>query len=89
MYFRMHIYYIISQRLLTQGVPEDLQQWTETNSVNNLRYYTSTLNVPFEDIQRYLVYRIPNSTIEKRESSENNSEVNFSFPHEYQYYFYK
>ncbi|EEB18873.1 hypothetical protein Phum_PHUM537450 [Pediculus humanus corporis] len=61
-------------RLLTQGVPEDLQQWTETNSVNNLRYYTSTLNVPFEDIQRYLVYRIPNSTIEKRESSENNSE---------------
>ncbi|KAK6627605.1 hypothetical protein RUM44_010083 [Polyplax serrata] len=61
-------------RLLTQGVPEDLQQWTETNSVNNLRYYTATLNVPLEDIQRYLVYRAPSAPTEKNEATENTSE---------------
>lgn len=59
-------------------MPEDLQQWTETNSVNSLRYYTATLNVTLEDIQRYLVYRIPNSTTEKNDTAEDASEVNGS-----------
>lgn len=49
------------QRLLTRGVPEALQQWTEFQSVNNLHYYTSGLNVALEDIQGYLVYRIPSA----------------------------
>jgi hypothetical protein len=36
-----------------------LQQWTVGSSVTHLRNYLSQLDVPFEDIQRYLVYRIP------------------------------
>lgn len=64
------------QRLLTRGIPEELQQWTEVNSVNNLRSYTASLNVPLEDIQRYLVYRIPSSTVEKESTPETSQEVN-------------
>lgn len=61
-------------RLLTRNIPEELQQWTEVNSVNNLRSYTASLNVPLEDIQRYLVYRIPSSTVEKESTPETSQE---------------
>lgn len=36
-----------------------MQQWTVESSVTHLRNYISQLDVTFEDIQRYLVYRIP------------------------------
>jgi len=36
-----------------------VQQWTVESSVTHLRNYISQLDVTFEDIQRYLVYRIP------------------------------
>jgi hypothetical protein len=36
-----------------------IQQWTVRSSVAPVRNYLSQLDVPFEDIQRYLVYRIP------------------------------
>jgi hypothetical protein len=36
-----------------------VQQWTVGSSVTHLRNYLSQLDVPFENIQRYLVYRIP------------------------------
>lgn len=35
-----------------------IQQWTVGSSITHLRTYISQLDVPFEDIQRYLVYRI-------------------------------
>lgn len=44
---------------LTSGVQPSVQQWTVGSSVTHLRNYLSQLDVPFEDIQRYLVYRIP------------------------------
>lgn len=36
-----------------------VQQWTMASSVTHLRNYLSQLDIPFEDIQRFLVYRIP------------------------------
>ena len=36
-----------------------MQQWTVESSVTHLRNYISQLDVTFDDIQRYLVYRIP------------------------------
>ncbi|XP_069694192.1 large proline-rich protein BAG6 isoform X2 [Periplaneta americana] len=46
---------------LTSGVHPTVQQWTIGSSVTHLRNYISQLDVPFEDIQRYLVYRIPDT----------------------------
>jgi hypothetical protein len=40
-------------------VQPSIQQWTVRSSVTHLSNYLSHLDVPFEDIQRYLVYRIP------------------------------
>ncbi|KAL0280072.1 UNVERIFIED_CONTAM: hypothetical protein PYX00_001471 [Menopon gallinae] len=57
-------------RLLTRGVPEELQQWTELNSVNILRSYTTNLDVPLEDIQRYVEYRTGGSTAEREQPTE-------------------
>jgi len=36
-----------------------VQQWTIESSVGHLRTYIAQLDVTFEDIQRYLVDRIP------------------------------
>ena len=36
-----------------------VQRWTVESSVTHLHNYISQLDVAFEDIQRYLVYRIP------------------------------
>lgn len=43
---------------MTSGVHPDIQQWTINNTVNQLRSYVSQQNVPQEDIQPFLVYRI-------------------------------
>lgn len=51
--------YVTLQQRLTSGVQPSVQQWTVGSSVTHLRNYLSQLDVPFEDIQRYLVYRIP------------------------------
>lgn len=68
----------IFQRLLTRGVPEELQQWTEINSVNSLRSYTTNLDVPLEDIQRYVEYRNAGPTVEREQPPEPATEVRSS-----------
>lgn len=42
---------------MTTGVPAVLQEWTMSHSVLNFRTFISSLNVPVEDIRRFLVYR--------------------------------
>ncbi|XP_067008462.2 large proline-rich protein BAG6 [Anabrus simplex] len=47
---------------LTRGVHPSIQQWTVNSSLVHMRNYISHQNVPLEDIQRFLVYRIPGGT---------------------------
>ena len=47
------------QQRLTSGMHAGVQQWTVGSSVTHFRSYISRLDIPFERIQRYLVYRIP------------------------------
>ena len=47
------------QQHLTSGMHPGVQQWTVSSSVTHFRNYVSQLDIPFERIQRYLVYRIP------------------------------
>jgi hypothetical protein len=55
----MNVSWCNLQQRLTRGARPAVQQWTVASSVTHLRNYISELDVPFEEIQRYLVYRIP------------------------------
>lgn len=48
------------QNQTTTDVPRLLQEWTMTQSIINFHTFLGTLNVPVEDIKRYLVYRSGN-----------------------------
>ncbi|KAJ9592525.1 hypothetical protein L9F63_015798, partial [Diploptera punctata] len=44
---------------VTSGMHPGVLQWTVGSSVTHFRSYVSRIDIPFERIQRYLVYRIP------------------------------
>nr|CAD7598645.1 unnamed protein product [Timema genevievae] len=43
---------------LTSGVSQTIQNWTLESMLGHLREFVRTLDIPLEDIQRFLVYRI-------------------------------